>query len=198
MVDIDEDNFRKGIISAKLYGYLKIPFRRSLVQNQKIASSPLEEVSIEAIACDVVDRMEKGILYIIGPGTTTRAITSRLGLDKTLIGVDVVCDKKLLAADVNEAQLLDLLKVQESKIIITPIGGQGHIFGRGNQQISHKVIRKVGKDNIVVISTAEKINSFGGQPLWIDSGDRELDAALSGHVEVVSGYGERIIYRVRC
>jgi predicted polyphosphate/ATP-dependent NAD kinase len=198
VMDIDEDCFRNGIVSAKLYGYLKIPFRRSLVQSHKVASGSGEEVSTEAIAYDIIDTMEEGILYILGPGTTTRAITSKLGLEKTLVGVDVVCDKKLLAADVNEAQLLKLLKGQKSKIIVTPIGGQGHIFGRGNQQISHKVIRKVGKPNIIVISTADKINSLHGQPLWIDTGDRELDTMLSGHIRVIAGYGEKIIYRVSC
>jgi predicted polyphosphate/ATP-dependent NAD kinase len=198
VMDIDEDCVRNGIVSAKLYGYLRIPFRRSLVQSHKVASGSGEEASTEAIACDIIDTMEEGILYILGPGTTTRAITSKLGLEKTLIGVDVVCDKKLLAADVNEAQLLKLLKGKNSKIIVTPIGGQGYVFGRGNQQISHKVIKRVGEHNIIVISTADKINSFQGRPLWVDTGDRELDTMLSGHIEVITGYDEKVIYRVSC
>ncbi|MGB5934230.1 MAG: ATP-NAD kinase family protein, partial [Anaerolineae bacterium] len=129
VMDIDEEAFRQGIVSAKLYGYLKIPFRRRLVQSLKIASKPGEKASLEAIAYDVVDRMGDDCLYIIGPGSTTRAITSKLGLSKTLIGVDVVFKAKLLATDVNESQLLSLLEGRDAKIIVTPIGGQGYIFG---------------------------------------------------------------------
>jgi predicted polyphosphate/ATP-dependent NAD kinase len=196
VMDIDEEAFRQGIVSAKLYGYLKVPFQRRLVQSLKTPSSPGEQAAMAAIAADVVSNMENGWLYIIGPGTTTRAITSRLGLDKTLIGVDVVADGKLIAADVNEAQLLELLQGRKAKIIVTPIGGQGYIFGRGNQQISPKVIEKVGRNNVIVVSTTGKIHSLRGQPLWVDTGDRAVDEMLSGHIRVVTGYNERIVYRV--
>jgi len=196
VMDVDEEALRQDIVSAKLYGYLKIPFHRRLVQSLKTASNPGEKASLEAIACDVVDRMEDDCLYIIGPGTTTRAITSRLGLNKTLIGVDIVAKGKLVAADVNEFQLLELLEEHEAKIIVTPIGGQGYIFGRGNQQISPKVIKKVGQDNIIVVSTAEKINSLGGRPLWVDTADRAVDRMLGGYIRVVTGYNEQIIYKV--
>lgn len=198
VMDIDEEAFRQGIVSAKLYGYLKIPFRRRFVQSLKIASSPAEKASSEAIACDVVDRMGDESLYIIGPGTTTRAITSKLGLNKTLIGVDVVFKGKLLATDVNESQLLNLLEGREAKIIVTPIGGQGCIFGRGNQQISPEVIKGVGRDNIIVVSTPEKINSLSGRPLWVDTGDRAVDRMLSGYMRVVTGYNEQAICKVSC
>ncbi|MGB5933090.1 MAG: ATP-NAD kinase, partial [Anaerolineae bacterium] len=198
VMDVDEEAFRQGIVSAKLYGYLKIPFRRRLVQSLNIASKPGEKASLEAIACEVVDRMGDDCLYIIGPGSTTRAITSKLGLNKTLIGVDVVFKGKLLATDVNESQLLNLLEGRDAKIIVTPIGGQGYIFGRGNQQISPEVIKRVGKDNIIVVSTTEKINSLGGRPLWVDTGDRAVDRMLSGYMRVVTGYNEQVVCRVSC
>jgi len=209
VMDIDEVAFRQGVVSARLYGYLNVPFRRGLVQSLKIASNPGEEASLEAIACDIVDRMEHDCLYIIGPGTTTRAITSRLGLDKTLIGVDVVArgerkeergerEGRLVATDVNESQLLRLIEGRNAKIIVTPIGGQGYIFGRGNQQISPEVIGKVGRDNIIVVSTPGKINSLGGRLLWVDTGDREVDETLSGYTRVVTGYNEQIVYKVSC
>ena len=82
VMDTDEEAFRQGIVSAKLYGYLKIPLRRRLVQSLKIASSPGERASLEAIACDIVDRMGDDCLYIIGPGTTTRAITSKFRIEQ--------------------------------------------------------------------------------------------------------------------
>ncbi len=196
VMDIDEEAVRLGVVSARLYGYLKVPFQRRLLQGLKTPSSPGEQAAMAAIAADVVSNMEDGWLYVIGPGTTTRAITTRLGLDKTLIGVDVVAEGKLIAADVNESQLLKLIEGHKAKIIVTPIGGQGYIFGRGNQQISPGAIREVGRENIVVVSTTGKIHSLGGRPLRVDTGDQELDRMLGGYVQVVTGYDERIIYRV--
>ena len=196
VMDVDEEAVRQGIVSAKLYGYLKIPFERRLLQGLKTPSRPGEQAAMEAIAADVVSNMEDGWLYVIGPGTTTRAITSRLGLGKTLIGVDVVAEGKPIAADVNESQLLKFIEGRKAKIVVTPIGGQGCIFGRGNQQISPKVIKEVDKDNVIVVSTTGKIHSLRGRPLWVDTGDREVDEMLSGHIRVVTGYNERIIYKV--
>jgi predicted polyphosphate/ATP-dependent NAD kinase len=198
VMDIDEEAFRQGIVSARLYGYLKVPFQRRLLQGLKTPSSPGERAAMASIAADVVSNMEDGWLYIIGPGTTTRAITSRLGLDKTLIGVDVVAEGELVATDVNESQLLELLKKRKAKIVVTPIGGQGYIFGRGNQQISPKVIEKVGRENIIVVSTTGKIHSLRGRPLWVDTGDRAVDKMLSGYTRVITGYDERIVYKVSC
>jgi len=202
VMDIDEDAFRRGVVSAKLYGYLKVPFQRRLIQGLKTPSSPGEAASMRAIAYDVVAKMEDDCLYVIGPGTTTRAITSRLGLDKTLIGVDAVLGGEMVAADVNESQLLKLVEGRRAKIIVAPIGGQGCIFGRGNQQISPRVIKKVLADDdcpkgrIVVVSTPGKIHALGGRPLWVDTGDRELDEMLSGYIRVITGYREQIVYKV--
>jgi len=196
IMDVDEEALRRGFVSAKLYGYLRIPFEKRLVQGLKTPSGGGEREAVEAIACEVTDRMEGDYLYIIGPGTTTRAITSKLGVNKTLIGVDVVLNGKLVGTDVNEAQLLKLLKKRDAKIIITPIGGQGYIFGRGNQQISPEVIKKVGRDNIIVVATPEKINSLRGRPLLVDTGDRTVDKMLSGFIRVITGYNEHVIYKV--
>ncbi len=214
VMDVDEQALRRGIVSTRLYGYLRVPFERKLLQGLKRPSSPGEQAAMAAIAADVVGEMEEGWLYIIGPGTTTRAIASRLGLPKTLIGVDVVAcsatgaclptgDGKLLGADANESQLLELVQGCRAKIVVTPIGGQGYIFGRGNQQISPNVIRTVvngerPSEHIIVVSTTAKIHSLGGRPLRVDTGDRAIDEMLNGYVRVVTGYGERIIYKVVC
>jgi predicted polyphosphate/ATP-dependent NAD kinase len=196
VMDIDEEAFRQGAVSAKLYGYLLVPYRTSLVQNLKMASVG-GEASLDAIAQEIVEQMEPDFLYLIGPGTTTRAIAAELGLDKTLLGVDVVLDGELLAADVNEAQLLDLLETgRRANIIVTPIGGQGHIFGRGNQQLSPQVIKKVGKDSIIVVSTKEKLYSLGTRPLLVDTGDAAVDQMLGGYLTVVTGYRERAVRKV--
>jgi predicted polyphosphate/ATP-dependent NAD kinase len=203
VMDIDEEAFRLGRLSAKLYGYLSVPFRSSLVQNLKMASIG-GGASVASIAQDIAGTMEDGCLYIIGPGTTTRAIASELGIAKTLLGVDVVLDRRLLAADVNEAKLLDLLNRRaadgplEARIIVTPIGGQGYIFGRGNQQISPTVIERVGREKIVVVSTKEKLYAMGSEPLRVDTGDRDIDQSLSGYMTVVTGYRERAVRKVSC
>jgi predicted polyphosphate/ATP-dependent NAD kinase len=197
VMDVDEDAVRRGVVSARLYGYLRIPFERRLLPGLKTPSGPGEQAAMAAIAADVVGEMAHGWLYIIGPGTTTRAITARLGLDKTLIGVDAVAGRKLVAADVNESQLLALLEGgRRAKIIVTPIGGQGYIFGRGNQQISPQVIEKVGRENIIVVGTAVKVHALGGKPLRVDTGDPAVDGMLSGYLRVVTGYREQIVYKV--
>jgi predicted polyphosphate/ATP-dependent NAD kinase len=198
VMDVDEEAIRQGIVSAKLYGYLRIPFEKRLTQGVKTPSSGGEKEAVEAIACEIVDRIKDDYLYIIGPGTTTKAITSKLGLNKTLIGVDVIWNGKLAGTDVNEAQLLKLLEKLKAKIIITPIGGQGYIFGRGNQQISPEVIKKVGRKNIMVVATPEKINSLRGRPFLVDTGDRAVDRMLSGYIRVVTGYNEHVIYKISC
>lgn len=195
VMDIDEAAYRQGIVSPRLFGYLRIPYKRRLVQARKSPNPVSEEATLHAIALDVIDHMDENY-YIVGPGTTTRPILTNLGLSKTLIGVDVVCGRKLVIADANETSLLELLENHAAKVVVTPIGGQGFIFGRGNQQISPKVLRKIGLDNIIVISTPEKILSLGGRPLLVDTGDYEIDKALSRHIKIVTGYGERIVYPV--
>jgi len=124
----------------------------------------------------VIESMKPDVLYIIGPGTTTRTICDLLDIRKTLLGVDLVYDKQLLLSDANEQQILEKIGRRNAKIIVTPIGGQGFVFGRGNQQISHKVIRKVGLQNIIVIATEEKLRSL--EILRIDTGDSGLDDEL--------------------
>ena len=204
VMDIDEGAVRAGFVSAQLVGYLKIPYRRSLVQSTKVGSSPGDAETLHAIASDVLENLRDDCLYIIGPGTTTRAILSELGLAKTLLGVDVVCNGQLIAADPGESQILDLIHDRAAKIILAPIGGQGYLFGRGNQQLSPQVIRQLGRDeehikkNLVVVSTPGKINALKGQPFLVDSGDREVDELLAGYVQVVTGYHERIVYKAAC
>ncbi|MCW4035642.1 MAG: ATP-NAD kinase family protein [Candidatus Bathyarchaeota archaeon] len=197
VMDIDEEAFRDDRISARLYGYLRVPYERALVQGSKEGSTYQEEFLLEAIAQDVVDDMEDDTVYIIGPGSTTRTIVEKLGLKKTLLGVDVVQGGELLASDASESRLLELIEGRKATIVVTVIGGQGFIFGRGNQQISPEVIRAVGSENIIVVATAEKLASLKGGPLFVDTADSELDVELSGYVKVITGYRRRAVYRVK-
>lgn len=197
VVDLDEGAYQTGTISTRLYGYLKIPFAKQFVQNAKSASAPSERAAAQEIAAAVVEQMQDGVAYIIGPGTTTRAIATHLGVEKTLLGVDVIRNRTLLAKDSNEQQLLEILaQHSDRRIIVTPIGGQGYLFGRGNQQISPKVIRQVGKENVIVVSTVNKIVSLRGRPLLVDSGDVEVDQSLQGFIKVLTGSNQSMVYQV--
>ena len=196
VMDIDEAAFREGFVSAKLYGYLRIPYERAYVQCCKTGSTQNERFAQIAIAQDIIENMNDDFYYLIGPGTTTRAIKERLKIEYTLLGVDLVFGKKLIEKDLNEKKILEYIKNEQAKIIITPIGGQGYIFGRGNQQISSDVIRLVGKENIIIIATNQKINSLNGRPLLVDTGDKEVNQLLTGYSRVTTGYREEVVYRV--
>lgn len=196
VMDVDEEAYRCGVLKARLYGYLKIPYERRMLQGLKSGSAPREELSQNGIAMHVVEQMQDNILYILGPGTTNRAIARLLGLSKTLLGVDVINKRNIMVEDVNEKKLIKVVKGTDSRIIITPIGGQGFLFGRGNQQISPEVIKKVGLKNLIVVSTIEKLNALQGRPLLVDTGDLELDQDLSGYTKVITGYREAVIYKV--
>ncbi len=198
VMDIDEDAFRQGRVSARLYGYLRTPFGLRLLQGMKAASGVSEAAAQEAIAEEVVDRLKPGVLYVVGPGTTTRAIFQQLGLPKTLLGVDVMKDKQLVAQDVNARQLEALVAdAPQVFIIVTPIGGQGFLFGRGNQQISPPVLRRVGKQGLIVVATRTKIHGLGGRPLLVDSGDPQVDALFEGYIQVITGWREAIVYPIK-
>jgi predicted polyphosphate/ATP-dependent NAD kinase len=196
VMDIDEAAFRENRLSARLYGYLRVPFQREHLQSSKSGSSPGEEAALDAIASEVIRLMEPEILYVIGSGSTTRAIMNRLGLPNTLLGIDAVLNRGLAGLDLNEEQLLALLADRPARIVLPVIGGQGFILGRGNQQISPRVIRQAGPKNLLVVATAAKLASLKGRPLRVDSGDPALDAELAGYVQVITGLNRRQVCAV--
>jgi len=197
VMDIDEDAFREGVVAAKLYGYLLVPAERRLLQSVKSGGLQGEKHGLRRIAEDVIAGMEGDDgYYIIGPGTTTRALMERLNLENTLLGVDVIRERKLVANDVAEAQLLELVAGNRAKIVVTVIGGQGHVLGRGNQQLSPRVIRQVGKENITIVATKEKLISLAGRPLLVDTGDEALNQELSGYMRVTTGYRDYVMCKV--
>ncbi len=196
VMDIDEEAFRKGLVSAKLYGYVLTPYEPSLIQGVKMTSPMIksEMRNQAAIAVYIIEKMEPNAIYIIGPGTTTRTIADLLDEEKTLLGVDLFYNKQLLAKDVNEKQILGEIGGKIAKIIVTPIGGQGFIFGRGNQQISPMVIRQVGRDNIVVVAAEGKARNL--KSLRVDTGDPSLDKELRGKMSVITDYKREIIMQI--
>ncbi|RLF01957.1 MAG: ATP-NAD kinase [Thermoprotei archaeon] len=198
VADIDEEAFRAGRLSAKIYGYMLIPYEPKLVQSSKIPtpSSESELKNQMDIARWVVENMDEDVIYILGPGTTVAVIAKVLNIDKTILGVDLVKGRKLLLKDANEKQILDAVRGRKAKIILSPLGGLGSLLGRGNQQISPKVIKAVGKENIIVVATKRKLRELPFGCLWVDTGDKELDDEFHGYMRVIVGYGEEELIKV--
>lgn len=196
VLDVDEEAFREGRLSVKLYGYLRIPYDPGYVPGGKVPSSHSEDYDREAIAAELLETMEEGVIYIIGPGSTTKEVMKALGLEFTPLGVDAVLDRRLVGKDLNERQVMELISGRRAKVVVTPIGGQGYVFGRGNQQISPEVLRRLGKENIVIVATRGKLESLRGRSMLLDTGDELLDRELAGYYKVVSGYREYTVYKV--
>jgi len=199
VLDINEESYRKGILDTTLYGYLKVPKIQDLLQGGKNSSGfgrTIEDNKSD-IARFIIEFMEDGILYLLGPGTTVKAITDHLKLPKTLLGVDAILNGQIIGKDLNERGILEFLgRNKNVRIIITPIGGQGFVFGRGNKQITPKILKKVGSENIMIISTREKIKNL--RCLRIDTGDNGVDFSYKGLYKVIIGYKEELIMNIEC
>jgi len=199
VIDIDESEFRKGHLAISLKGYLLTPQRGGLMQNPKVPSVASDTEDMETIA-DYFEQelIDPSTVYVLGPGLTVDRIATRLGVTrKTLLGVDVVRgDGTILGLDVSEAQILPLVKDSKARIIVSPIGGQGFFLGRGNQQISPRVIRSVGVDNLIIVATRNKIGMLRPRRLLVDSGDPDLDKSLRGYRRIIIGYREEMMVKI--
>ena len=196
VMDVDEGAYRRNELKTDLKGYALVPYEPGLTQESKlsIGTTGSEEDDKKAIARCIVEAMDEEHVYIVGPGTTTGAILDEAGLKGTLLGVDLVKGGKLLAADAAEVRILQELEGSPGVVIVSPLGRQGFIFGRGNQQVSAKVIRKVGRERIVVVATPSKLKHT--PQLKVDTGDLDLDAELRGEIAVIVGYWLRRIIQV--
>lgn len=199
VMDIDEDAFRQGVVKARRYGGLWVPQDNDHMQGLKEGGIEHESEALENMALTVIEQMLPDVLYFIGSGTTPAAIMQQLGLENTLLGIDLVINQRLVGSDLTEQQILQYLdqySAAEARIIITVIGGQGIVFGRGNQQLSPEVIRRVGLKNIDYLATAEKLRHLAGRALRVDTGDEVLNAELSGMTRVLTGYDEYMLYKI--
>jgi len=194
--DVDEDAFRQGKVRARHYGELTVPQEHHYIQSVKNGTTEVEELVLDDLAADFVEQMEDNIRYIMGSGSTVQAIMDSLSLSNTLLGVDVIESGKVIASDCTAQQLLELTQDHETRLVITVIGGQGHIIGRGNQQLSPELLNRLGRKNIIVVATKTKINGLNGRPLIVDSGDPDTNKILSGVIAIQTGYHDSILYRV--
>jgi predicted polyphosphate/ATP-dependent NAD kinase len=188
ILDVDEEAYRSGELKTRIFGIARTPVLAGKVQVAKqVYEEPDEERAKMEIARFIQEVMLPDTLYILGAGTTTEAIANRLGVRKTLLGVDAIKDGVLVAADADERTLLDLAgREKVIRIILSPIGAQGFILGRGNQQISDRIVRKVGIKKIIVVATPHKLRET--PVLYVDSGDPLLDNEFGDSVQVISGY----------
>jgi predicted polyphosphate/ATP-dependent NAD kinase len=197
VLDINEEACRDGRMDTRHYGYLLVPEVARLLQGGKESSGMsmgLAEAKRE-LASIVVESMLPGTLYLLGSGTTVGAVAEHLGIDNTLLGIDAVIDGKLIGRDLNEQSILQLLaRHPDRKIVLTPLGGNGFILGRGNLQLTAAVIRSVGRENLVVIANREKLLALPG--LHVDTGDSDLDRELSGYIDVIVGHRHTKIMHV--
>lgn len=197
VMDVDEESFRKNELNVELKGYAITPYEPQYLQGSKWVSPPTtDEIEDQkAIARCINESLEPNTVYIIGPGTTCKPITDLLGLNKTLLGVDLIQDGRIIAKDADEKEILKAIENKKSKIIVTPIGRQGFIFGRGNQQISSEVIKKVGTDNIIVIATPYKLSTI--PILRVDTNSPELDEKMKGYIRVITGYHQVTVKKIQ-
>jgi len=192
--DIDEAAFREGKVRTRHFGELAIPEEGRFVQQVKQGGRETETLVLDDIAAWLQEE-DPQISWILGPGSTNLGLLQAMNLEGTLLGVDVLRAGELVAVDATEQRLWELLQAGgEWRILVTAIGGQGHILGRGNQQISPRIVRGAGIDNLLVVATKTKLKTLDGRPFLLDSGDADLDQELSGLRRVLSGYREEMLY----
>jgi predicted polyphosphate/ATP-dependent NAD kinase len=196
VVDIDEEGARSEVITTRLYGAARVPEDRLRVQGAKAGSASSDEGALEAVCTRIARAMDPRRLYVLGPGTTTRRVMRRLDLPKTLLGIDVVRGGQLVAPDVGERELLELLEGEAATLILGVVGGQGALFGRGNQPLSPAVIRRIGPENIEVIAGLRKLLALDPPFLRVDTGDPALDEALAGYRQVHVAPDRTLVYKV--
>jgi len=204
VMDIDESLFRQGVVKAKRYGEMQIPSELRYMQAVKSGGKESDELVLQDIAADVIEQMDDQ-LFIIGSGSTTAFIMDELGEQNTLLGIDILQQQSVIVNDITEPQLWGLLQAhitensenkKSIKLVITLIGGQGHIFGRGNQQLSPRIIRAIGKENILIVATKAKLSGLNNRPLIADTGDNELDQLFTGYMPITTGYKDQVLYPV--
>jgi predicted polyphosphate/ATP-dependent NAD kinase len=192
IMDLDEERYRKGEWNIKLFGIAKGIIEPTYVQVGKTTfESVSDDVIKDELAEHILDEIEQNsdFLFLFGPGGTIDYITKKLDIKNTLLGIDAFYKKKVVGRDLSEEGILKILKIYpKAKIILSPIGAQGFILGRGNLQLSPRVIKKIGVDNIIVISTPSKLLST--PLLRVDTGDKELDGLFvkKEFIMVVIGY----------
>jgi predicted polyphosphate/ATP-dependent NAD kinase len=200
IVDLDEDKYRRDEWAVRLYMMSRTPFEPTYLQTAKALISGVDE---DAIKGDIAEQLREDIaaqpdtLFLLGPGSTVQAVGRALHIDKTLLGIDAVASGEIVGKDLAERQILELLEHYPAcKLVLSPIGAQGFLLGRGNQQLGPAIIRRIGAANIIVLSTPAKL---ARTPLLrFDTGDAALDADMISRkfFAVIIGYHRMRLVKV--
>jgi predicted polyphosphate/ATP-dependent NAD kinase len=196
VMDIDENALRKGHIAPVLYGYARVPVLRNRMQAAKGGPRVDAGVALAGAAAEVLAGMENGTLYIIGPGTSAGSVVHAAGHVPTLLGIDAMLDGDVIGRDLDAAQLEDLTKGRDLRVILGVTGQQGFLIGRGNQQIAPDILARATRDGLIILASEDKLQTLSQPVLWIDSGSPELDADLVGYLRVRTGRGRQTMMRL--
>lgn len=196
VLDINEDYLRLGRPETKLYGYAT-SFANKMIQVTKSSQKMDESKVLDATCYHVAKSFEKDIIHVIGPGSTMQNLKKHAADEGTLLGVDLIKNNEVIVRDATEKQILQSLKNSVGKIYIGVIGGTGCLFGRGNQQISADIIKKIGIENIMVISSTEKLIELGHEGFFVDTGEMEVDEHLKGYIHVQVGVNRQMMMLVQ-
>lgn len=194
--DIDEEAFRNNQVKSKYYGEMNIPVAGEFMQHVKVGGIESEPLVMNEICEWLQEQMQEGVCYLVGSGKTTAQLMEYMSVSNTLLGVDAVINGQLIQADCTARDISELQSNYDCKAILSIIGGQGHIFGRGNAQFNPDIIRKLGKKNILIIGTKAKLKSLEGRPLYVDTSDPKLDKKMAGLITLITGYNDELIYPV--
>lgn len=207
ILDLDEDAYRRGELQVQLLGHAHVP---ALPEYFQLAKTPtlnheLESDVLSRVGEELAERFAQapvGTLFVVGPGSTLDSFAQMIGFERSVLGVDVVVRQEddsaqVLLLDAREDQLFDLLTHHDlTYLLVTPIGGQGFLFGRGNHQLSARVLRYVGKQHIWVVASPQKLRSVQGGVLRVDTRDSAVDELLAGYIRVIVDRGEEEMVRV--
>lgn len=198
--DIDEAAFAQGKVHTQYFGEMLVPDDQLLVQKVKCSGLPDDELLLDELAAyiDELIQEQDECLWILGSGGTLKHVKAHIGMaEPTLLGVDLWYRGECVQADAYEAQIWHWLEqVPSARLVLSVIGGQGVVLGRGNQQLSPRIIERVGLQHLMLASTPEKLRALNGAALQVDSGSAELDQALAGHRKVICGYEDTVLYPV--
>jgi predicted polyphosphate/ATP-dependent NAD kinase len=196
VLDVDEAAMRRGRVEPQLFGTMRVPYRAGRTQARKSATPVSEHAAVIGAARGAAAEIRPGVRYLLGPGGTMTELARALGVDKTPLGVDVLLDGQIVRQNASESELLDEIRRGPTKAIVSIIGGQGFLLGRGNQQLSARVLRALGVDPLLVVAPESKLIALRGRPLLVDTGDPSTDATLVGFVRVITGPASSSLYPV--
>ncbi len=195
VLDLDEDSYRRDHLSVRLYAIVKTLGLPNLLAPRKDVTVGDEEAKKGIARYFVEELMKPNVLYILGPGSTVKAIADELGIEKTLLGFDAVVNGKLVARDLWGRKMLEIVKsFKERKLVLTPIGGQGFLIGRGNKQLTPEILRYFDKEDLIIVATPSKVAKL--RYLIVDTGDPELDSRYRSYHRVIVGYREEIVMKI--